>query len=229
MNDIAMERRSKRIGNGALVLTRSKIVFRLDQQGKSYHHHYHHYHHYNHYHNQGNPATTGTYTIRQSNQLVEEYMLLANYLVAQALIEKNGGTSFLRNHGPPDINNLNELKELGKKLDLCIDTESAHSLQISLKVIMQSCDPIIARAITALISHPMKLANYVIAGNIDSNAWRHYALAIPYYTHFTSPIRYLLHHHHYYYYYFILLLMLLLLMMIMLLLGDTLMYLFIDY
>ena len=169
MNSIARERRSKRVENGALVLTRSKIIFRLNQQG--------------------NPETTGTYTIRQSNQLVEEYMLLANYLVAQALIEMNGGTAFLRNHGPPDVNNLNELKELGLKLNLHIDTESAHSLQESLKTVMQTCDPVVATAITALISHPMKLANYVVAGTIDSGAWRHYALAIPYYTHFTSPIR----------------------------------------
>ena len=169
MNSIARERRSKRVENGALVLTRSKIIFRLDQQG--------------------NPETTGTYTIRQSNQLVEEYMLLANYLVAQALIEMNGGTAFLRNHGPPDVNNLSELKELGTKLNLHIDTESAHTLQESLKVVMQTCDSVTATAITALISHPMKLATYVIAGTIDSKTWRHYALAIPYYTHFTSPIR----------------------------------------
>lgn len=34
---------------------------------------------------------------------------------------------------------------------------------------------------------PMKLANYDAAGQAGS--WRHYALNIPVYTHFTSPIR----------------------------------------
>lgn len=34
---------------------------------------------------------------------------------------------------------------------------------------------------------PMQLAKYVAAGEADS--WRHYALNIPVYTHFTSPIR----------------------------------------
>lgn len=34
---------------------------------------------------------------------------------------------------------------------------------------------------------PMQNAEYVAAGKADS--WRHYALNIPIYTHFTSPIR----------------------------------------
>jgi exoribonuclease R len=36
---------------------------------------------------------------------------------------------------------------------------------------------------------PMPLAQYIAAGDGGSQSWRHYALSIPYYTHFTSPIR----------------------------------------
>merc|ERR1711916_134797 len=35
----------------------------------------------------------------------------------------------------------------------------------------------------------MKPAKYIHAKTVDAKGWNHYALAIPYYTHFTSPIR----------------------------------------
>ena len=50
-------------------------------------------------------------------------------------------------------------------------------------------DPIVAHAISALLLHPMNLAKYLVVADMGPPAWRHYALSIPYYTHFTSPIR----------------------------------------
>lgn len=38
-----------------------------------------------------------------------------------------------------------------------------------------------------MLTVPMQNAEYVVAGAADG--WRHYALNIPVYTHFTSPIR----------------------------------------
>lgn len=35
----------------------------------------------------------------------------------------------------------------------------------------------------------MQLAQYFSTGELDSSEWRHYALAMNHYTHFTSPIR----------------------------------------
>ena len=41
-----------------------------------------------------------------------------------------------------------------------------------------------------MATNPMKPAIYFAAGTLEKQeAWRHYALNIPYYTHFTSPIR----------------------------------------
>ena len=57
-----------------------------------------------------------TYQIRDSNKLVEEYMLLANYLVAQELLLRNGSSAFLRNHPPPKAGGLEDLKALAEKL-----------------------------------------------------------------------------------------------------------------
>jgi len=36
---------------------------------------------------------------------------------------------------------------------------------------------------------PMQPAEYIAAGEVEEEFWRHFALHIPYYTHFTSPIR----------------------------------------
>lgn len=42
-----------------------------------------------------------------------------------------------------------------------------------------------------LLTHPMQNALYFSTGDpeLDEEAWMHFALSVPYYTHFTSPIR----------------------------------------
>ncbi|EWM19922.1 Ribonuclease II/R [Nannochloropsis gaditana] len=64
-----MARRTRRFSEagGALALNRGKLVFRLDSDG--------------------NPSLFAPYPLRDSNRVVEEYMLLANYLVAERLVE----------------------------------------------------------------------------------------------------------------------------------------------
>lgn len=47
--------------------------------------------------------------------------------------------------------------------------------------------PLVRQVCTMMATIPMQNAEYVAAGAADS--WRHYALNIPIYTHFTSPIR----------------------------------------
>jgi exoribonuclease R len=48
----------------------------------------------------------GRYVIRQANQLVEEYMLLANNLVAKELVVYAGHLAFLRKHEAPNPTKL---------------------------------------------------------------------------------------------------------------------------
>lgn len=47
--------------------------------------------------------------------------------------------------------------------------------------------PFFSQVCTVMATIPMQNAEYVAAGAAES--WRHYALNIPIYTHFTSPIR----------------------------------------
>ena len=76
MNNIAQNRRKKRITSGSLIINKLKLTFNLDQDG--------------------NPIDMSSYHIQQSNNLVEEMMLIANYLSAKYLLFNVYGAAFLR-------------------------------------------------------------------------------------------------------------------------------------
>ena len=164
-----MARRPKRKVNGPLTVLATKLVCPVDVDG--------------------NPLTTQAYPVKESNQLVEEYMLLANSLVAGKLLEKVGRFAFIRSHPPPLEKGLRDVENFAKALDLPFNADSARSIQESLNAITQTADAQTVQVLTALLMVPMKPAIYLVAGSVPSEDWMHYALNIPYYTHFTSPIR----------------------------------------
>ena len=169
MHCIAQARRALRKDTGALTLFGTKLAFALDKDG--------------------NPEAVRPYPVKESNQLVEEYMLLANALVAGKLIATVGDHAFLRRHPPPLVAGLQEVKSIAEACGVAFDTTDARSLQESLNRITSASDPRLVQVVTALLMTPMKAALYLVAGSVSSEFWAHYALNIPYYTHFTSPIR----------------------------------------
>jgi DIS3-like exonuclease 2 len=53
-----------------------------------------------------------------------------------------------------------------------------------------TCNPLLSQALMLLATKPMQLATYFCTCVADNHLnWRHYALAMGHYTHFTSPIR----------------------------------------
>ncbi|KAL3924224.1 MAG: hypothetical protein SGILL_001170 [Bacillariaceae sp.] len=172
MNDIAQARRRLRFQNGAIALNAVKLTFKLESDGET-------------------PLMCEPYPIRDSNKMIEEYMLMANYLVAQRLITHAGGRALLRNHEPPLEEGLEKAAALAMEaIGFRVDISSSESLQRSLNRLGRECqDEIILQCVTELLKTPMKPANYIAAGQLDQNMWAHFALHIPYYTHFTSPIR----------------------------------------
>jgi len=145
------------------------------------------------------PLLAAPYPIRDSNRLVEEYMLLANYLVAQRLITHvHGGRAVLRNHPEPLEDGLDKVAAVAKAaIGFHIDISSSQALHNSLHLLRQTCedednvtDPLILQAVTQMLMTPMQPADYFVSGMVASpELWKHFALNIPYYTHFTSPIR----------------------------------------
>ncbi|KAJ8525705.1 hypothetical protein ON010_g15409 [Phytophthora cinnamomi] len=167
---IGENRRAMRFETGAVSLNDVKLVFSLDAKG--------------------NPTRYGSYELKDSNRLVEEYMLLANYLVAQQLLRAHGPLAFLRHHPPPVARSMDLALEQLSKSDIKVDGRSTKQLTESLERLRQDRGETTYAIAQALIIKPMKPAEYMVAGNgASSESWRHYALNIPYYTHFTSPIR----------------------------------------
>ncbi|CAM9156535.1 unnamed protein product [Choristocarpus tenellus] len=170
LHKVAKRRRAKRFESGALSLNTVKLHFQLDVNG--------------------NPVEFGSYPRRDSNELVEEYMLLANYLVAQQLLVHGGGQALLRGHPEPIRRVMDEVKESLMKCGVILHTESSGAIQQSMiKVSAMLNDPSSSEAVTSMVTGPMQPAFYFAAGCESQEVWCHYALNIPYYTHFTSPIR----------------------------------------
>ena len=171
MDQIAKQRRLRRYESGALALQGVKLCFKCDRTT-------------------GNPIDTFTYPIKDSNRLVEEYMLLANYLVAQKLILGAGRLASIRRHPKPHPKKLQDYATQCKERGFDINVKTAGALHTSLLQFNNpNMDPITKYALTTLATAPMQPAVYFAAGTESREQWRHYALNIPYYTHFTSPIR----------------------------------------
>jgi DIS3-like exonuclease 2 len=172
LNLVAQARRALRFQHGAIALSAVKLSFQLGEDRET-------------------PMLCEPYAIRDSNRLIEEYMLLANYLVAQRLITHAGERACLRNHAPPLFDGLEKVQQIAKEaIGFHIDISSSESLQKSLSRLGQECkDELVLQCVTEMLKVPLQAATYIAAGEIPDEKWSHFALNIPYYTHFTSPIR----------------------------------------
>ena len=160
--------RARRFDRGAVRLDQPKVSFELDDDLQ--------------------PLSAAPYVIRDSNRLVEEYMLLANATVAEYVSSAFPTRAMLRRHAPPSERKLAELDAFAAAHALAIDTSSSKALHESLRAIAAVSKDAFDVA-QLLATKPMQLAKYFCTGSVREDEWAHYALAMPHYTHFTSPIR----------------------------------------
>ncbi|XP_065413675.1 DIS3-like exonuclease 2 isoform X6 [Chrysemys picta bellii] len=173
LHQIAKHLRKQRFIDGALRLDQLKLSFTLDKES-------------------GMPQGCYIYQYRDSNKLVEEFMLLANMAVAHQIYRSFPQQALLRRHPPPQTKMLNDLMEFCDQMGLEIDFSSAGALHKSLNETFGADSYAEARkeVLTNMFSRPMQMALYFCAGVLeDETLFRHYALNVPLYTHFTSPIR----------------------------------------
>lgn len=138
------------------------------------------------------PVGFSVYEHTHSHRLVEELMLLANMAVAHRLYRQFPEQALLRSHPPPDEAQLTEVVALCEAHGVHLDASSAGSLQTSLNAVIGEDETSHAKlnVLTHLLAKPMKMAVYFCAGQReDPCTFYHYALSVPLYTHFTSPIR----------------------------------------
>lgn len=171
LNGIARHLKAGRASNGALRLDNTKLYFKMDDNG--------------------NPVSAAPYVQREANQLVEEFMLLANMSVAKIVANAFPEQALLRRHPPPDERKIGDLVQMAEDLGLSLDVSTAGSIAHSLQALREGCaDKAVMEVVTLLATKPMKNAEYFSTGDFeDATKWHHYALAVSHYTHFTSPIR----------------------------------------
>jgi protein SSD1 len=134
----------------------------------------------------GLPTDCFQYERSEANNLVEEFMLLANQAAAQQVAFSLPEQALLRRHEEPIDRRLAGLAERGARLGYELDTSSAGAISKSLEHV----DNPAAKNLLVLASQKaVQRAKYFCTGMLDIAKYGHYGLNTPLYAHFTSPIR----------------------------------------
>ena len=160
LNDIAKKIRLKR--TGSLKMDGLEVKFKLNKDGK--------------------PTDVYFKTQKESNNLIEEFMLLANQEVS-ILLSKNKHNSIYRIHDTPNEDKLKDLKNLCNNFGYSLDISKENVKSSLNKLLSEVKGKSEENMISSLVSRCMDKAKYT------SNNIGHYGLGFKYYTHFTSPIR----------------------------------------
>jgi ribonuclease R len=169
LNDLAKKLREKRFASGAIAFERSEVRFEIDDTGK--------------------PVSVFFKESKDSNKLIEEFMLLANKYVAQHIgmprNREKPKTFVYRIHDVPNPEKLSNFATFIKKFGYKIKTDGKKtSVSSSINHLLDQIEGKKEQnMIETLAIRSMAKAAYSTK-NIG-----HYGLAMKYYTHFTSPIR----------------------------------------
>jgi len=172
--DMARILRKRRFENGALRLSSPEVRFETDQEGDEI-------------------TNISVYEVLETNELVEEFMLLANIVVAQQIVKSFPNCALLRRHPTPTKEMFEPLLKIAHALNVEIDVSSNKHLSDSLEKIQEQFeaenDPFKATLFRITTTRCMTQALYFSAGEASQEEYFHYGLASKIYTHFTSPIR----------------------------------------
>uniref|UniRef100_A0A9J8BSZ9 Exosome complex exonuclease RRP44 n=1 Tax=Cyprinus carpio carpio TaxID=630221 RepID=A0A9J8BSZ9_CYPCA len=168
LNRLAKILKGRRTEKGALTLSSPEVRFHMDSETHD-------------------PIDLQTKELKETNSMVEEFMLLANISVAQKIYDEFSECALLRKHPSPPPSNYDILIKAAKSRDLNIHIDSAKALADSLNNATVENFPYFNTLLRILATLCMMQAVYFCSG-MDSD-FHHYGLASPIYTHFTSPIR----------------------------------------
>ncbi|KAF8637547.1 hypothetical protein AX17_002754 [Amanita inopinata Kibby_2008] len=172
LNTLAQKLKAGRMAAGALNLASPEVKIQLDSSESS------------------DPIDVEQKELRETNSLVEEFMLLANISVAKKIQETFPQTSVLRRHLPPPKTNFERLQDiLVKRKGMSLDVSSSGALATSLDACVDPSEPAFNTLVRIMATRCMLSAEYFCSGSVSRDTFGHYGLASPIYTHFTSPIR----------------------------------------
>ena len=170
LNDLAKKLKMSRISKGALTLASPEVRFEVDSETHD-------------------PIDLQTKELRDTNSLVEEFMLLANISVARNIYENFSHCALLRRHPSPPLSNYDILIKAGACKGVQMAVDSAKALATSLDKATLQEEPYFNTMLRIMATRCMMQALYFSAGTVPMEEFHHYGLATPIYTHFTSPIR----------------------------------------
>ncbi len=165
LNNLARILRKKRFKEGGIEFSTPEIRFILDEDGS--------------------PVEIYKKELKESNKLIEEYMLLANKIVAKHIgfPVKSARPFIYRVHDLPDTEKIYEFARFVKSLGYSFEPNAASQTKQFMSLIEQVRGKEEEALVNELAIRSMAKAEYSI-NNIG-----HYGLGFKYYTHFTSPIR----------------------------------------
>ncbi len=162
LDELAKIMREQRMNNGAISFDKVEVKFNLSETG--------------------NPDGVYFKQSKDSNHLIEEFMLLANKKVAE-YIGRQKKTFIYRIHDEPNEEKLLAMAELIKKFGYTVDFTTGSVAQALNQLMKDVNGQKEQNLIDTLAIRSMSKAVYS-TDNIG-----HYGLAFDYYSHFTSPIR----------------------------------------
>ncbi|CAH0546129.1 unnamed protein product [Brassicogethes aeneus] len=170
LNMLAKILKKGRLQKGALVLASPEVKIRMDSETME-------------------PLDVEIKKMFETNSMVEEFMLLANISVAQKILEDFPDCAMLRRHPTPPSTNFDPLVKAGKHLGFDMKIDSGKNLAQSLDDATCETNPYLNTMLRILATRCMLQAVYFPSGAMQKDEYFHYGLAVPLYTHFTSPIR----------------------------------------
>ena len=168
LNKVAKHIRKNRFDSGSFNFRSNEVKFKLDKEKK--------------------PIGVYKKVRKDTHKLVEEFMLLANKIVAEFIInhEKKHNKTFpfiYRIHEDPEQQKISELKNYIKQYGYSINSNEKN-LAVSLNDLMKKIKGKPEESsIEKFAIRSMSKAKY------STNKEKHFGLSFRHYTHFTSPIR----------------------------------------
>jgi ribonuclease R len=165
LHRLAQQLRTKRFSAGAFSFEKIEVKFDLDEKGK--------------------PVGIKFREMGTANQLIEEFMLLANKRVAEYVGKIRKGKTFVyRIHDKPDPEKISNFSHFIKKFGYKLSEDDKTPLPKAMNRLLHEVEGKKEQNIIETLALRSMAKAIYSTENIG-----HYGLAFRYYTHFTSPIR----------------------------------------
>ena len=165
LHRLAQQLRTKRFASGAFAFEKIEVKFDLDEAGK--------------------PLRIKFREMGTANQLIEEFMLLANKRVAEYVGKKLKGKTFVyRIHDKPDPEKISNFSHFINRFGYKLIEDDRTSLPKAMNKLLRSVTGKKEQNIIETLALRSMAKAIYSTENIG-----HYGLSFKYYTHFTSPIR----------------------------------------